>query len=145
MPGSRFSTHHGYSPIVVTARRGSSVKKGKADGDSGARDRLLQALADGRDANRALRQTLQWGERQLNRLLRQVEQGAPLTGALDRVDIGEVRDRVGTSLDLFERARHAVKVSTFLLAEEEGLSIGQLSRRWKISRQRGQQLAHEAG
>lgn len=99
--------------IVVTSPKGSSINRATGGGDSGARDRLLQALVDGRDANRELRQALQWGERQLNRPLR--------------------------------ADRHAVTVSTFLPAEEAGSSMGQMSRRRRISRPRGQQLAHDAG
>jgi hypothetical protein len=109
-----------------------------------ARGELIQALLEGQEANRELRRTLQWGERQLVKLHREFERGKSLVDVLDRVDVGDVRERVSDAVEEFEATRHAVKVATFALAQEEGVSIGELSRKWQISRQRGSQYAHEA-
>lgn len=88
---------------------------------------------------------MQWGERRLNRILRDLESGADLREVMERTDFGEVRDRVSEAIARLEQARHEVKVATFLLAHEEGMSIGYLSQRWGISRQRGHMYAQETG
>ena len=105
---------------------------------------FMRALEAGVEANRELRKTLQWGERQTRRILREMETGSSLAEIAEHIDLGGIRERITEALNQLERTRHAVRVTSYAMAQEEQLSIGYLSGVWGISRQRGQQYAHEA-
>ena len=108
------------------------------------RTELMQSLQAGLDANRELRKVLVWGERRVDRMLGELKAGSALSEVAEHIDLSEVRERISDALDEFERARHQVKVASFAVAKQEEMSIGFLSARWGISRQRGQRYAHEA-
>jgi hypothetical protein len=73
-----------------------------------------------------------------------VERGRTLLEAFDALD-GPIGKRdVTTVLEDLGRARHRVRVSLFVLAEEEGMSASEVARQLGVSRQLASRLAKEA-
>jgi hypothetical protein len=70
--------------------------------------------------------------------------GVTSAAVLRAAPIAPYRLDLDTALATLERARHMVVLASFVVALEDGMSIGELSRNHGFSRQRGARYAKEA-
>jgi hypothetical protein len=73
-----------------------------------------------------------------------VDRGKTLQEAFDALEGPIGKREVTEVLEDLEYARHRVRVSLFLLAEEEGMSASEVGRQLGVSRQLASRLAQEA-
>jgi type II secretory pathway component PulF len=99
-------------------------------------DELLQASAE-------LRKTLVRYERANRSLSRLVREGVPVIEALERIEANELRPALSAALERIDGARHAGRLAVLALASEEGSSISDVARAFRISRQLASRLAAE--
>jgi len=77
-------------------------------------------------------------------LASRVQQGRPVTDALEQLE-GPVRRReVTEAMDQLEGARHRVRLAMFALGNAQGASASELGRKLGVSRQLASRLANEA-
>jgi hypothetical protein len=99
------------------------------------RQRVLATLRDFAAETASLREALRGNERAIERACRQVEAGVPLHQVMQNIGVADLRAGVLTRLTRFEAAGHRMRVACFRLSQAEGLSIGEISRLWGLSRQ----------
>ena len=101
----------------------------------------MEEVADAlKDAQRALR-AAEVGSR---KALRSKTGGVPTAAVLRAAPVAGYRPDVDDALTRLERARHQIVVTTFRVALEDGMTIGELSRNYGFSRQLGSRYAKEA-
>lgn len=105
-------------------------------------ERALENVAEAlRDAQRALHTA----EMAARKSLRGRKRGSFVRVEVLRTHpVHVLRSEVDESLDRLEKARHAVLISIFTVALEDGMSVGELARNYGFSRQRAAKLAKEA-
>ena len=92
---------------------------------------------------RLLREALGVTERRLEILCTEVTRGVALHHALREFDAPERRYDLMERLTNFESARHRMRVACFRRSLADGLSIGEISRLWGISRQLASRLVRQ--
>lgn len=63
---------------------------------------------------------------------------------LERVKLGEKRERVTSAITAFEAARRKARIGLLAVAEEEGSNLSEVARTLGVSRQLASRLAMEA-
>ena len=106
--------------------------------------RFQRALEDTADALRDAQTALHAAEMAARQTLGAREPQELLVEALRRHPVHELRSDVEDALHRLAKTRHEVMLCIFEAALEEGMSIGELSRNYGFSRQRGTKLAKEA-
>jgi len=83
-------------------------------------------------------------KRKLKQARQGVIDGSDVAAVLTTMRAAEVRQRATGLLEALDSARHQVRVSTFAVGLEEGMTIGDLGRAWGFSRQLASRYAREA-
>ena len=83
-------------------------------------------------------------EVQYHRTLRLLEKGAEISDILEDVHAGATRLALTQTLDTFEMMRHRTRLALMAAGLSEGMTIGELGRAWKFSRQLAARYAKEA-
>ena len=99
------------------------------------RDEVLSTYAEYEAASADLRRVMREHEVFLRRLRRKLEQGRSLRESLEGTDFANVWTRVVEQLDHAEKARYRARLASFALLDREHVSIGEISRIWRVSRQ----------
>jgi Fic family protein len=99
------------------------------------RDEVLEGYAEYEAACAALRGVLRQHETFVRRLRRKLEQGKSLRESLDGTAFAYKWARVAEHLDRAEKARHRARLASFVLLQEEGVSVAEMARMWQLSRQ----------
>lgn len=101
-------------------------------------------------ANRALHdeiaetiEVLRIGQDVAARLIAELETGRPVAEITDEVRLGENRARVTASVAAMESARGIARRHMFRALAAEGMSIGEIARRFGISRQLASRTLHD--
>jgi hypothetical protein len=95
-------------------------------------------------AAQALRASVRSTEVQYRRTLRLLEKGAEISDALEDVQAGATRLTLTQTLDTFEMMRHRSRLALVAAGLAEGMTIGELGRTWRFSRQLASRYAKEA-
>jgi len=95
-------------------------------------------------AAQALRASVRSTEVQYRRTLRLLESGAEISDALENVQAGAKRLALTQTLDTFETMRHRSRLALVAAGLAEGMTIGELGRTWRFSRQLASRYAKEA-
>ena len=103
----------------------------------------LRALDAMLEASAAARESLRRKEMALRRLRRRIEKGTPVAEAFVGLDIPARRREMTDGLSALEYASRNVRRATIALGATEGLSLGEMSRIWGLSRQLVTRLAKE--
>jgi len=101
-------------------------------------------MEDVADALHDAQRVLRLAETATRRTLRGKNRGQISADVLRSAPVNEVRNPVDEALRRLEQSRHAVLITIFAVALEEGMSIGELSRNYGFSRQRAAKYAKEA-
>ena len=104
---------------------------------------LERVIDDLLDSSAELRNVLARYERANRSLAKLVGQGVPVVEALERVRADDLRPALSDALERLDGARHAGRLAVFALALEEGSSISDVARAFRISRQLASRLAAE--
>ena len=92
------------------------------------------------DASRRIEQE----QRLLNEVLADLRADVPFAETIRRVNMGEGRESLTTAFANMEASRRHVRVHMFRALLAEGYSIGEIARRWGVSRQLASRLLREA-
>jgi hypothetical protein len=99
--------------------------------------RLLESAAE-------LRATVRSTEMLYRKMLKSLEQGTRISAALNDVHAGSARLALTETLESFENIRHQSRLTLIAAGLNEGMSIGELGRSWRFSRQLASRYAKEA-
>ena len=83
-------------------------------------------------------------QRLLAVVLADLRTDVPFIETVDKVDMGEGRENLTTAFAGMEAARRQVRVQMFRALLAEGYSIGEIARRWGVSRQLASRILREA-
>ena len=103
----------------------------------------IKALDAMIEASTSARQSLRRKEIALRRLQRRIEKGTPVSEAFAGLEIPARRREMTEGLEFLEAASRRVRRATIALGATEGLSLGEMSRIWGLSRQLVTRLAKE--
>jgi hypothetical protein len=118
-------------------------KQGKAN-DRCPRTAAMADIEHLLAAARALRASVLSTEVQYRRTLRLLQKGAPISDALEDGQAGATRLTLTQTLDTFETMRHRSRLALVAAGLAEGMTIGELGRTWRFSRQPASRYAKEA-
>jgi hypothetical protein len=110
-------------------------------------DARRTAIAETRrllDEARQLRDRLRTCETTYRRSLRELERGAAIRTVLNNAEVGDVRQSLNDALQQFEQTRHRSRLAIIASGLQEGMTIGELGRSWRFSRQLASRYAKEA-
>ena len=96
------------------------------------------------DEARQLRSRLRTCETTYRRTLRELERGTAIRTVLRNAEVGDVRQSLNESLQQFEQTRHRSRLAIIASGLQEGMTIGELGRSWRFSRQLASRYAKEA-
>ena len=96
---------------------------------------LISAIGELNAASAVLRETLKGYEREMTRIRRRLEDGAPALDASRGTEIPAQRRRVTEGIEEFEAARKQLRVALLAVGQEEGASASDVARVLGVSRQ----------
>jgi hypothetical protein len=97
------------------------------------------------DALEDLRRSAKDLEKIALRSLKEVEKGSDLATALSVAQPAETRQTMNDALARVEEIRHRIRLLVFAQGKEQGMTSGELGRRYGFSRQLASRYAKEAG
>lgn len=97
-------------------------------------------------ASAELRAALREGETIGRRMIKKLQNGAPISSAVEEVgaSASELRRSAAEHLSCYEHRRHEMRLTFVGAALDEGLSIGEVARKLGVSRQLMARFAKEA-
>ncbi|MFZ0171858.1 MAG: hypothetical protein WAL04_09275 [Acidimicrobiales bacterium] len=108
------------------------------------RELVLRSIEEFLAEAAALREALRRTEAQLRAVSRQIVAGATVSDVLVRAPQSEPRRDLSERMDALEQARLRYRRFLVAVAQDEGLSLGEIARRWGFSRQLVSRYAKEA-
>lgn len=109
------------------------------------RQQMIKAIETCLDEMDSLREVLKKYDRMYKHALQSLKSGASFADTVMTQQNGELSVRLTEQLAAFEASRHRSRTLLVTLGKLEGLSLGEISRRWGISRQLVARYASEVG